>query len=119
MRKNGIICALILATPFVGGCGTSHETLVDDFTAIIDNDGADPWIFQDEKYYYYTKTTGNNLTLWRSENLTEVAAGEKKSSGKCLRSLKVSGHRNFISWMVRGSFILRPIIPQKPTGCMY
>lgn len=78
MRKNGIICALILATPFVGGCGTSHETLVDDFTAIIDNDGADPWIFQDEKYYYYTKTTGNNLTLWRSENLTEVAAGEKK-----------------------------------------
>ncbi len=47
MRKKGIICALILATPFVGGCGTSHETLVDDFTAIIDNDGADPWIFQE------------------------------------------------------------------------
>ena len=80
-EKNGIICALILATPFVGGCGTSHETLVGDFTAIIDNDGADPWIFQDEKYYYYTKTTGNNLTLWRSENLTEVAAGRKSHLG--------------------------------------
>lgn len=35
MRKNGIICALILATPFVGGCGTSHETLVDDFTLLV------------------------------------------------------------------------------------
>ena len=119
MRKNGIICALILATPFVGGCGTSHETLVDDFTAIIDNDGADPWIFQDEKYYYYTKTTGNNLTLWRSENLTEVAAGEKKVIWEMPAEFESIWapelHQLDGTWVV----ILRPIIPQKPTGCMH
>ena len=46
---------------------------------------------------YYTKTTGNNLTLWRAENLSRVAAGEKRSSGKCQQNLKVSGHPSFIT----------------------
>ncbi|WP_291292940.1 glycoside hydrolase family 43 protein [Enterococcus sp.] len=78
MKNKGIIWALVLAVPLLSSCRTADETLVDDFTAIIDNDGADPWIFQDDTYYYYTKTTGNNLTLWRSESLTEVAVGEEK-----------------------------------------
>lgn len=52
--------------------------LVNDFTPIIDQNGGDPWLFAKDDWYYYTKTTGNNVTLWRSKNLSTVASGETK-----------------------------------------
>lgn len=47
-------------------------------TPVIDQDGADPWIIQKDGIYYYTKTTGDTITLYCSENLSDIAAGEKK-----------------------------------------
>lgn len=42
-------------------------------------DGADPWIVKHtDGYYYYTHTTGNNITIWKSKNLTDLDKGEKK-----------------------------------------
>lgn len=72
--------SILIAALMITGCsaGTDPGEEVSDFTSIIDNDGADPWILQTEAFFYYTKTTGNNLTLWRAENLSLVAAGEKK-----------------------------------------
>ena len=72
--------SVLFAALVITGCGAGTDTgeEVSDFTSIIDNDGADPWILQTEAFFYYTKTTGNNLTLWRAENLSHVAAGEKK-----------------------------------------
>ena len=72
--------SILIAALMITGCstGTDPGEEVSDFTSIIDNDGADPWILQTEAFFYYTKTTGNNLTLWRAENLSHVAAGEKK-----------------------------------------
>ncbi|MGG5304654.1 hypothetical protein IGK16_002275 [Enterococcus pernyi] len=72
--------SVLFAALVITGCGagTDPGEEVSDFTSIIDNDGADPWILQTESYFYYTKTTGNNLTLWRAENLSLVATGEKK-----------------------------------------
>lgn len=72
--------SVLFAALVITGCGAGTDTgeEVSDFTSIIDNDGADPWILQTESYFYYTKTTGNNLTLWRAENLSLVATGEKK-----------------------------------------
>lgn len=81
MKKRGFLLGFIVATTMsVSGCGSgaTEHTVVDDFTPIIDNDGADPWVLQTDDFYYYTKTTGNNLTLWRSEQLTDVAVGEEK-----------------------------------------
>lgn len=81
MKKRGVLLGFIVAaTLSMSGCGnsTTQSAVVDDFTPIIDNDGADPWVLQTDDFYYYTKTTGNNLTLWRSEHLTDVAAGEEK-----------------------------------------
>lgn len=66
-----------LALSFLVGCEKNPE-MTEQFTPIIDNNGADPWLWQEADTYYYTKTTGDNLTLWRSKNLTDVAAGEKK-----------------------------------------
>lgn len=72
-----LLSLMILVT---AGCSQGKEPkMTDTFSPIIDNNGADPWIWQEEDNYYYTKTTGNNLTLWRSEDLTGVAVGEKKT----------------------------------------
>ena len=72
--------SILIAALMITGCstGTDPGEEVSDFTSIIDNNGADPWILQTEAFFYYTKTTGNNLTLWRAENRSHVAAGEKK-----------------------------------------
>ncbi|UYZ62098.1 glycoside hydrolase family 43 protein [Hymenobacter weizhouensis] len=39
-------------------------------------DGPDPWIVYHAGQYYYTNTTGNNLTLWKAAKLSEVGRGE-------------------------------------------
>jgi len=40
--------------------------------------GADPWTVYHDGYYYYTHTTGGNLTLWKTKRLAELATAEKK-----------------------------------------
>lgn len=40
--------------------------------------GADPWVIFKDGYYYYTHTTGQNLTLWRTEDFTHLDQAEKK-----------------------------------------
>ncbi len=67
-----------IALVFLTGCSKNSEVKVGEFTPIIDNDGADPNIFQADGYYYYTKTTGDNVTLWRSKYLTTLLSGEKQ-----------------------------------------
>lgn len=40
--------------------------------------GADPWCIYENGYYYYTNTTGRNITLWKTKNIAELATAEKK-----------------------------------------
>ncbi|RZK17408.1 MAG: glycosyl hydrolase family 43, partial [Hymenobacter sp.] len=40
--------------------------------------GADPWTIYYAGYYYYTHTTGSNLTLWKTKSLAELKTAEKK-----------------------------------------
>ncbi|MCQ6562402.1 family 43 glycosylhydrolase [Paenibacillus mendelii] len=50
-----------------------------DFHNVISQDGADPWMYKHtDGYYYYTRTTGNNVTIWRSKTLSGIESGEKK-----------------------------------------
>ncbi|MFC3798620.1 family 43 glycosylhydrolase [Cohnella sp. GCM10012308] len=50
-----------------------------DFHNVIAQDGADAWMYKHtDGYYYYTQTTGNNVTIWRSKALSDIEAGEKK-----------------------------------------
>lgn len=46
--------------------------------AIIDEHGADPWVIKENNIYYYTKTTGNNVTLYCSDSLSKIGEGKKK-----------------------------------------
>jgi GH43 family beta-xylosidase len=40
--------------------------------------GADPWCTYKDGYYYYTNTTGNNITIWKTKNIATLATSEKK-----------------------------------------
>ncbi|MGI4864911.1 MAG: glycoside hydrolase family 43 protein [Janthinobacterium lividum] len=48
------------------------------FTNPLLPSGADPWTIYHDGYYYYTHTTGGNLTLWKTKSLTELKTAEKK-----------------------------------------
>ena len=40
--------------------------------------GPDPWVVTHNGFYYYMNTTGANLTLWRTRDITDLAHAEKK-----------------------------------------
>lgn len=40
--------------------------------------GADPWVIYHDGYYYYTNTTGHNITLWKTKNMGALRLAEKK-----------------------------------------
>lgn len=70
-----ILCLLCLCA-----CTSTERsgTMSDKMTPIIDQNGADPWILQKDGVYYYTKTTGNNITVFRSNQFSTVAWQEEK-----------------------------------------
>ncbi|MBV6647671.1 MAG: family 43 glycosylhydrolase, partial [Cyclobacteriaceae bacterium] len=40
--------------------------------------GPDPWVFQTEEFYYLTFTTGNNVTLYRSTQMSDLSAASPR-----------------------------------------
>lgn len=40
--------------------------------------GADPYSIYKDGYYYYTHSTQNNLTIWKTKNLSDLAHAEQK-----------------------------------------
>ena len=40
--------------------------------------GADPWVIYHDGYYYYTQTTGGNLTLWKTKSLADLKTAEHR-----------------------------------------
>ncbi len=50
----------------------------DTFTNPLLPAGADPWAIYKDGWYFYTHTTGRNLTLWKTRNLAQLAQAEKR-----------------------------------------
>src|SRR5690349_11427208 len=48
------------------------------FTNPLLPSGADPFSFYKDGYYYYTHTTGRNVTLWKTKNLSDLKTAESK-----------------------------------------
>jgi GH43 family beta-xylosidase len=46
------------------------------FNPIVSS-GADPWMIQYNGVYYLTRTTGNNVTIWKSDSISGVESGPK------------------------------------------
>ena len=56
------------------GCAYASST----FTNPLLPAGPDPWVTFDNGFYYYTNTTGSNITLWKTRDITDLAHAEKK-----------------------------------------
>ncbi len=48
------------------------------FTNPLLPSGADPFSFYKDGYYYYTHTTGKNITLWKTASIADLKTAEKK-----------------------------------------
>jgi GH43 family beta-xylosidase len=48
------------------------------FTNPLLPSGADPFSFYRDGFYYYTHTTGRNITLWKTSSLANLRTAEKK-----------------------------------------
>ncbi len=48
------------------------------FTNPLLPSGADPSVVQRDGFYYYMQTTGNNLTIWKTRDITALNLAEKK-----------------------------------------
>ena len=76
-----VSCALVIALacgPAVafGGAQTSSRT--GTFTNPLLPSGPDPWVIAYNGFYYYMNTTGTNLTIWKTQDITDLAHAEKK-----------------------------------------
>lgn len=69
MKK--LFAVLLLNIAF--GCAFAQT-----FTNPLLPSGADPWNIYKDGYYYYTCSTGRNLTIWKTKDLTELKSAEKK-----------------------------------------
>lgn len=67
---------LMLAAVFTGCAKMENQTMAEGISPVIDQEGADPYVLKQGKWYYYTKTAGDRVILYRSEKLTNIAAGE-------------------------------------------
>ncbi|GGH10775.1 family 43 glycosylhydrolase [Paenibacillus segetis] len=70
------IC-LFLISPI--GCAKNEAASQEDFYNVIMQDGADPWVYKHtDGIYYFTKTTGGDVTIWKSAQLTTIDAAPRK-----------------------------------------
>jgi len=71
-----ILCwAGFLAPALYAQVGSSESAT---FTNPLKDSGADPWVFMWKGNYYYMNTTGRNLTLWKTQNITDLHDAEKR-----------------------------------------
>jgi GH43 family beta-xylosidase len=68
--RAGLLALMILMTVGV----FAQQT----FTNPLLPAGADPWCIYKDSFYYYTNTTGKNITLWKTKNISNLPGAEKK-----------------------------------------
>jgi GH43 family beta-xylosidase len=69
---NRFLCALalLLCAPWLAAQATFQNPLLPS--------GADPSVVQRDGWYYYMNTTGANLTIWKTRDITDLRDAEKK-----------------------------------------
>lgn len=48
------------------------------FTNPLLPSGPDPWVTLHDGFYYYTNSTGRNVTIWKTKNMGDLKSAEKK-----------------------------------------
>ena len=71
-----LLClSLLLARP---GFAQTPAAVKPTFTNPLLPAGADPWSIYHQGYYYYTHTTGRNITLWKTKSLSQLKTAPSK-----------------------------------------
>ncbi|MEO6639526.1 MAG: family 43 glycosylhydrolase [Ginsengibacter sp.] len=65
---------LFIVAAFTLNVSYSQQT----FTNPLLPSGPDPWVTYHNGYYYYTNSTGRNVTLWKTNNIVDLKNAEKK-----------------------------------------
>lgn len=88
----------ILASLLLGGLAAQAQTALPTAARTFSNplkaNGPDPWVLRHDGYYYYTSTTGSNLTLWKSATL----GGIKDAPGTVVWTPPASGPNSTQIW---------------------
>lgn len=69
MKRTALLAVLIII---------SLALRAQSFTNPLLPAGADPWCIYKDGFYYYTNTTGRNITLWKTKNIADLKTAEKK-----------------------------------------
>ncbi|GAA4314929.1 glycoside hydrolase family 43 protein [Mucilaginibacter gynuensis] len=74
MKKTTVFLFLVLLSSF----GFVQNAPSNTFTNPLLPAGPDPWNIYKDGYYYYTNSTGGNLVIWKTKDLTDLKSAEKK-----------------------------------------
>lgn len=91
-HKNSfmVLLQICLSLFFLAGCAEEEKPLdpelpeepgteIDSlFSNPILSEGPDPWVFQTNDWYYLMFTTGNNLTLYRSDEMADLSEATRR-----------------------------------------
>lgn len=77
-RIRPLVLALLLLILFAFETA-DYRTAGDTFTNPLLPSGADPWVIQKDGWYYFTHTTGRNLRLYRTKEMSEIGTAEAKT----------------------------------------
>lgn len=76
VRARVLLLAVLLGAP---ACGQDHRPVATStFTNPLLPSGADPSVIYHDGFYYYMQTTGSNLTIWKTHDITDLRDAEKK-----------------------------------------
>jgi GH43 family beta-xylosidase len=75
MNIRRLICILALGCFSYTYCAAQD---VQTFSNPLLPAGADPWCVYHNGFYYYTHTTGRNITVWKTKSISELRSAEKK-----------------------------------------
>jgi GH43 family beta-xylosidase len=66
-----VTCIILLAN----GYGQTPKT----YTNPLISSGADPWCIFKNGYYYYTNTTGHNITIWKTKSIADLKSAASRA----------------------------------------
>jgi GH43 family beta-xylosidase len=79
MIKRVVVLFLVSAVSIFCDSCNREEGSTGTFTNPLLPSGADPWIFYDNGFYYYTNTLQDRIGIWRTRDITQLKKAEYKT----------------------------------------
>lgn len=75
-----VLAGMLLVSPLAGSAAAQNtgDAASETFHNPLLPSGPDPWVTSYGGFYFYMNTTGKNLTIWKTRDITDLAHAEKK-----------------------------------------